>query len=127
MRKNAQITSVFLWGDTMGKSSQRKGACGERELVTILQAHGYPVKRGGSLTFGGMPDLPGLPGIHIECKRVQNLNLCAALRQAAQDAEYFGDGLPVVFHRRNREQWVVSMLLSDWLALYKAAEPEESR
>lgn len=109
----------------MGKSSQRKGANGERELVSILQAHGYPVERGGSLTFGGVPDLTGLPGIHCEVKRVQNLNLCAALRQASEDSRYFSDGLPVIFHRRNREGWICSMRLDDWLALYQAAKSAE--
>lgn len=102
-----------------GKSSQRKGACAERELAGILQAHGYPVKRGGSLTFGNVPDLTGLPGIHVECKRHEKLNLCAALRQAAEDSQHFGDGLPAVFHRRNREGWVVSMTLDDWMQLYE--------
>jgi len=120
-QKMRRDTLAFLLGNAMGKSSQRKGANGERELVTILQAHGYPVERGGSLSFGGVPDLTGLPGVHIECKRVENLNLCAALRQAAEDAQYFGDGLPAVFHRRSREGWVVSMGLTDWIQLYKAA------
>lgn len=106
-----------------GKTSQRKGKTGELELVRLLQAHGIPAKRGGSLTFGGVPDVTGLPGIHCEVKRVQNLNLCAALRQAAEDSQYFGDGLPTVFHRRNREGWVVSMRLDDWLQLYKAVKP----
>lgn len=111
----------------MGKSSQRKGRAGELELVRLLQAHGIPAQPGQAVSFGATPDVVGVSGIHCEVKRVQSLNLCAALRQAAEDAQYFEDGLPTVFHRCNREQWVVSMLLSDWLALYKAAEPEESR
>jgi len=52
-----------------GRSSQRKGADGERELAALLREYGYPVERGGSLSFGEVPDLTGLPGIHIECKR----------------------------------------------------------
>ncbi len=126
-QKMRRDTLAFLWGNAMGKSSQRKGANGERELATILQAHGYPVERGGSLTFGGVPDLTGLPGVHCEVKRVQNLNLCAALRQASEDAQYFEDGLPCVFHRRNREGWLCTMWLDDWLQLYQAAKPEEIR
>ena len=80
-----------------GKASQRKGAGGERELMGLLRAQGFPIERGGPLSFGGVPDLTGLPGVHIECKRVEKLNLCAALRQAAEDSQYFGDGLPAVF------------------------------
>ena len=38
-----------------GRTSQRKGADGEREIVSILQAHGYPAQRGGSLTYGTVP------------------------------------------------------------------------
>ena len=54
----------------MGKSSQRKGAAGERELAALLSAAGYACQRGGSLSFGEVPDVLGLPGIHIEVKRV---------------------------------------------------------
>lgn len=54
-----------------GKKSQRKGAAGERELAAILQEYGYDCTRGGLLSFGEVPDLSGLPGIHIEVKRVE--------------------------------------------------------
>lgn len=59
----------------MGKSSQLKGAAGERELASLLREYGYDIERGGSLSFWEVPDLVGLPGIHIECKRVERLNL----------------------------------------------------
>ena len=102
----------------MGKTSQRKGAGGERELAAILRAHGYDVERGGSLTFGSMPDVVGLPGVHIECKRVEKLNVLEAYQQAARDAEAFRDGTPVLFHRRNRSPWLVTLSLVDWLEMY---------
>ena len=70
-----------------GKSSQRKGANGERELAALLREHGYPVERGGSLSFGEVPDLTGLPGVHIEVKRVERLNVPEAMKQAMRDAE----------------------------------------
>ena len=101
-----------------GKSSQKKGAAGERELAALLREYGYPVERGGSLSFGEVPDLVGLPGVHIECKRVERLNLPAAMAQAARDAERFQDGAPAVFHRRNREPWLVTMQFTDWLEMY---------
>lgn len=102
-----------------GKSSWRKGAAGERELAALLREYGFSVKRGGSLSFGEAPDLVGLPGVHIECKRVERLNLPAAMAQAARDAERFQDGAPAVFHRRNREPWLVTMQLTDWLRMYQ--------
>ena len=101
-----------------GKPSQRKGAQGERELAKVLEAEGYPMQRGGP-SFGTIPDLVGLPGIHVEVKRVERLNVSAAMQQAERDAIKFQDGDPAVFHRRNREPWLVTMRLTDWLKLYK--------
>lgn len=103
----------------MGRTSQRKGRRAEIELADVLRGYGYDVTPGPPVSFGGAPDLVGLEGVHCEVKRREKLNLCAALAQAAEDATYFGDGLPAVFHRRNREGWVVSMRLSDWMKLYK--------
>ena len=102
----------------MGKKSQRKGANGERELSLILQGYGYATERGGSLTYGTIPDIVGLPGIHIECKRVERLDLLAAMQQAQRDAARFGDGKPAVFHRKNRSEWLVTMTLEDWISLF---------
>ena len=107
-----------------GRKSQRKGADGERELAALLREYGYPVERGGSLSFGEVPDLTGLPGVHIECKRVERLNISQAMAQAVRDAEKFHDGAPTVFHRRNREGWLVTMQLSDWLDIFKKSRSE---
>lgn len=101
----------------MGSKSQRKGADGERELAGVLHEYGYTIQRGGSLSFGEVPDLTGLPGVHIECKRVERLNVPTAMAQAVRDATRFG-GIPAVFHRRNREPWLVTMNLTDWMLLY---------
>ena len=102
----------------MGKSSQRKGAAGERELAALLSAAGYECQRGGSLSFGEIPDVLGLPGIHIECKRVEKLNVGEAMEQAIRDSDRMLDGMPAMFHRRNRKPWLVTMRLEDWLKLY---------
>ena len=109
----------------MGKQSQRKGAAGERELAAILREHGYDCTRGGSLSFGEVPDLSGLPGIHIEVKRVEMLNVGEAIEQAIRDSERMRDGMPTLFHRRNRKPWLVTMRLSDWMKLYSAAHSPE--
>lgn len=106
----------------MGKASQRKGRAAELELSRILQGYGYPVEAGRAQSYGEVPDLSGLPGIHIEVKRRENVNLSAALEQSRRDAGRFG-GLPAVFHRRNREQWRVTMDLPDWLELYRSYQP----
>ena len=103
----------------MGKRQQRKGADGERELAAILRDHGFDIQRGGSLSFGEVLDLSGLPGVHIEVKRVERLNIMEAMAQAIRDSEDFLDGAPTVFHRRNRCPWLVTMRLEDWLELYR--------
>ena len=105
----------------MGKKSQRKGAAGERELTEILREYGYDCTRGGSLSFGEVPDLSGLPGIHIEVKRVEKLNVVEAMEQSIRDSEQMFEGTPTLFHRRNRKPWLVTMRLEDWLVLYSTS------
>ena len=102
----------------MSRSQQRKGADGERELVSVLNEYGYHTARGGSETYGTIPDVIGLPGIHIEVKRVERLNIAEAMAQAVRDADRFRDGMPTVFHRRNRQPWLVTMRLDDWMKIY---------
>ena len=102
----------------MGKSSQRKGADGERELAAVLKEYGFDTKRGGSLSYGTLPDLYGLPGVHMEVKRVERLNVSKAFKQSVDDSRRFNDGAPALFHRKNREQWLVTMRLADWIKLY---------
>lgn len=104
-----------------GRKSACKGANGERELAAILEAEGYAIERGGSQSYGTVPDLMGLSGIHIEVKRKERLNLSDAMKQAEEDSERFHDGAPTVFHRRNREPWRVTMNLADWITLYRMA------
>ena len=103
----------------MGSKSQRKGAFGERELAAILRERGYDCRRGGSLSFGEIPDVVGLPGIHMEVKRVEKLNVVEAMEQAIRDSQRMQDGVPALFHRRNRKPWLVTMRLEDWLDMYQ--------
>lgn len=113
--------------DTSGKASQRKGADGERELAAILRECGYTIERGGSLSFGEVPDLAGLPGIHIECKRCEQVRLSEWMEQAERDSRHFKDGLPAVFHRRSREGWRVTMNLADFMRLYDRQKTQSDR
>lgn len=114
----------------MSGKSQRKGMRGELELAAVLRGYGYEIKRGGSLSFGEVPDLTGLPGIHIECKRCEQIRLSEWMEQAERDSKRFHDGAPAVFHRRSREGWHVTMNLADFMRLYdrqKATETAEGR
>lgn len=103
----------------MGKSQQRKGRSAELELVRILQDMGIPARPGDPVSYGTTPDIVGVSGIHVEVKRVERLNVDAAMEQAERDAEKFRDGMPTVFHRKNRQPWLVTMKLTDWIKLYR--------
>lgn len=104
----------------MGKSQQRKGRAGELELVEVLRSAGIPARAGEPVSFGAVPDVVGVPGIHVECKRVERLNIETAIDQAVRDSGHFRDGFPTVFHRKNRRPWLVTMNINDWLQLYAA-------
>jgi len=102
-----------------GKASRNKGANAERELSHILnEKYGLDTKRGQC--FNHQSDLIGLAGIHPEVKRVEKLNIHKAMEQADMEAIKRMDGLPTVFHRRDREEWLVTMRLEDWMNLYRS-------
>ena len=97
-------------------NSKRKGNAGERELASLLKEAGYDARRGLQFQSGQVEaDVVGIPGIHIEVKRVEKLNIHNAMAQSIRDAK--DDEKPVVAHRMNRHPWLVTMLLEDWLEI----------
>lgn len=69
-------------------NSREKGAAGERELAGILKKYGYDCRRGQQYCgINGDADVIGIPGLHIECKRVEKLNIDDALEQSIRDAK----------------------------------------
>lgn len=102
-------------------NSKVKGNKGERELAAILREHGYSTRRGQQFCgANGDADVEGLPGIHIEVKRVERLNIYEAMQQSIRDAR--SGEMPAVFHRRNRKGWLVTMPLEEWIELYSEAK-----
>ena len=97
-------------------NSKAKGAKGERELANILKDYGYNCRRGQQYNGLEGEDVVGLDYIHIECKRVQALNLDEAMEQSKRDSK--GNQLAAVFHRKNNKKWKVTMDLDDWIKLY---------
>ena len=99
-------------------NSRAKGAAGERELSRKLKEYGYDTRRGQQFCgANGDADVVGLSCIHIECKRVERLNLEDAMAQSKHDAR--PDEIPVVMHRKNNCEWLVTMRLIDWVELYR--------
>lgn len=109
----------------IGRSSKRKGKIGELEVANLLKAAGYNAHR--SVQFKGntgqAPDVEGLPGIHIEVKRVERLNLRKAYEQAVNDSKENGNNdIAAVFHRGSHQPWMVTLSLEDFLKLYKKGD-----
>lgn len=67
-------------------------------MCRLLQGYGYPVQPGEAVSYGSTPDLTGLDGVHIECKRGE--------RQALYE-------------------WLVCMTLENWIELYQRKKAEE--
>lgn len=104
-------------------NSRQKGAAGERELARKLREYGYNCRRGQQFcAANGDADVVGLEGIHIECKRVERLNIEDAVAQSVRDKK--AGELSAVFHRKNNHPWLVTMPLDDWMRLYQDFEPD---
>lgn len=99
-------------------NSKRKGSAGERELEQILAESGIRAVRNDQRYISGKnnPDISvefaGEP-VHVEVKRAEHLNITKAVNQAVSDAD--GKAFPVVVHRTNRQPWLVTFRLDDFL------------
>lgn len=95
-------------------NSRQKGKRGELDLCQSLrEVMGWTVRR--SQQFCGKAGDADLlveehPDLFVECKLVQSLNITETVKRAVRDA---GPQLPAVFHRRDREEWLVTIRLTD--------------
>ena len=108
-------------------NSRQKGKAGELELAKYLRERGFSSAARGQQFRGGAdsPDVVGLPGHHIECKRVEALSLYAAYAQACRDAKE--GAVPLVVHRKNGKPhhplpWLAILSLDAYMALIKELE-----
>ncbi len=100
-------------------NSKSKGARFERELAGRLRVYGYNCRRGQQYCgANGDADVVGLPGIHIEAKHQEKMQLYDWVWQAKRDAK--PDELPAVFHKKNNHEILVTMTFDDWMILYGA-------
>lgn len=101
----------------MSVNSRNKGKRFELTISHILQEHGFDARRGQQFSgANGDADVVGLPGIHIEAKAVENLNIYKAYEQSVGDARE-GE-TPVVVFKKNRKPILIAMSFEEFLEKY---------
>lgn len=107
-------------------NSRAKGARFERTLASKFREYGYKDARRSAQycgKTGEAADIINLPGIHVEAKHQEKMELYKWMAQAKRDAEAGGMGnLPAVFHKKNNAEILVTMTLEDWFNLYREWE-----
>ena len=100
-------------------NSKEKGARFERWLANYFKEYGYDTRRTAQYcgNTGDASDVVGLPGIHIEAKHQETMQLYKWMEQAERDAKG-NKRVPVVFHKKNNAEVLVTMRLDDWMVLY---------
>ena len=104
-----------------GARNRIKGQIAEREVATLLRAHGFEARRGRQ--YKGTDDSPdvthNMPGFHIEVKNVRSPMFHPWLERCAMEA---GEGKsPLLFWRRDRIPWYVVIRADDFLRLANRA------
>lgn len=110
-----------------GKASRDKGKRFERYVANLFGEYGITAKRTAQYCgkTGQAGDVEGVPGIHIECKAVERLNLEVTYQQSVRDAQAADKGqYPIVIHKRSRRPAMVTMALEDWIVMYLAWRKE---
>lgn len=86
-----------------------KGANAERELAALLSGWALEINitleplRNLEQTRGGGYDLNGVPGLAVECKRCETLDISGWWRQCKSQAT---EGLiPLLAYRQSRRRW----------------------
>lgn len=105
-----------------GRGARAKGANFERELAKYFNSHltDCNAQRGLGQTRGGGEEIADveMDHIHVEAKRHKRCNIKAALNQAITDCKS-KDKLPVAITKDDRKPILVTMLLDDWIELFK--------
>lgn len=110
-------------------NSKQKGARFERSLASKFREYGYESRRTAQYcgNTGDASDVVGLPGLHIEAKHQEKMYLYAWVDQAKRDSEANGKGnIPVVFHKKNNAEILVTLTLDGFMQIYKQFEEVNS-
>lgn len=102
-------------------NSKQKGKRGELYMVKKFKENGYECNRTAQFkgNTGRADDIEGIDYIHAEVKFVERLNIHEAMIQAIRDtiaSRRFA--FPTIFHKRSREECLVTMRFDDWIKLY---------
>jgi hypothetical protein len=103
-------------------NSKQKGARFERALASRFRDYGYKDSRRTAQycgNTGDASDVVGLPGLHIEAKHQETMQLYKWITQAKNDAAASGEKkLPAVFHKKNNANILVTMEFDDFMQIY---------
>ena len=108
-------------GEFMAVNSKQKGARFERQLASLFREYGYTDSRRTAQycgNTGDASDVVGLPGIHVEAKHQERMQLYDWMDQAKRDSKETGN-LPAVFHKKNNHEILVTMQFDSFMELYK--------
>ena len=98
----------------MSRASRNKGKRGERELAReFTRIFGVEARRTQQYcgTAGDADLITDIEGLHVECTRVERLQVHKAIHQAIDDART-GE-VPAVFSKKNLEPWLVTLRMDD--------------
>lgn len=117
-----------MGGFSVAVNSKQKGARFERQLASRFREYGYDARRTAQYcgNTGDASDVVGLPGIHIEAKHQERMQLYDWMAQAKRDAAGT-DNLPAVFHKKNNASILVTMEFEDWMRLFAEWEAGQER
>lgn len=115
---------VFMWREKNGTppeiarmaiNSRNKGKRGELEAAAewnrhMPQAHARRSQQHSGTESASDLIAPGCPHLWLEVKRVQKLNLQEVMEKSLEQC---GDLAPVVLHRKNDTDWLVTFRLED--------------
>lgn len=99
----------------MAINSSRKGKVGELEARDewnrlLPRAHARRSQQHSGSESASDLISPGTPNLWLEVKRVQALNIQAVM---AKSVEQCGSLVPVILHRKNESDWLVTLRLED--------------
>lgn len=103
-------------------NSKQKGKNFELKVAHMFMDWGYPARRTQQFSgANGDADIQGVPYLSIECKARERMELYDWMEQSKRDAQKNGR-LPVVVHKKNNCDVLVTMVFDDFMKLYRAYE-----